>query len=156
VIVSDAGPLIVLLKVNKLSILKDIFETVNVPIAVYDEITLKEQEKNLFLKTEWLKPLKIKKDNDYRLLEQLVDRGEAEAIILAKTLKSQLLVDDSKARKYASLLNINVIGTLGLLKLAKNKGVISEVRGIIKEMIGEGYYIDGRLIAILLKDVGES
>jgi uncharacterized protein len=156
VIVSDAGPLIVLLKVNKLSMLKDIFETVNVPIAVYNEITLKEQEKNLFLKAEWLKPLKIKKDNDYRLLEQLVDRGEAEAIILAKTLKSQLLVDDAKARKYASLLDINVIGTLGLLKLAKNKGVISEVKGIIKEMLAEGYYIEEKLIVMLLKDVGES
>lgn len=155
-IVSDAGPLIVLLKVNQLSILKDVFGTVSVPIAVYNEITLREQEKKLFLKAEWLKPLKIKKDNDYRLLEQLVDRGEAEAIILAKTLKSQLLVDDAKARKYAYLLNINVIGTLGLLKLAKNKGVISEVKGVVKEMLAEGYYIEEKLVTTLLEDVDES
>lgn len=155
-IVSDAGPLIVLLKVNQLSILKDVFGTVSVPIAVYNEITLREQEKKLFLKAEWLKPLKIKKDNDYRLLEQLIDRGEAEAIILAKTLKSQLLVDDAKARKYAYLLNINVIGTLGLLKLAKNKGVISEVKGVVKEMLAEGYYIEEKLVTTLLEDVDES
>ncbi len=155
-IVSDAGPLIVLLKTNKLSILKELFEIVSVPIAVYNEITAKEQEKELFLKIEWIKPAKIKKDNDYKLLEQLVDKGEAEAIILAKELKSSLLADDAKARKYAILLNVEVIGTLGLLKLAKNRGVIPSVKAAIEDMLAEGYYIDGRLIAKLLEDVGEA
>jgi predicted nucleic acid-binding protein len=42
VIVSDAGPLIVLLQTNKLSILKDLFTTVKVSAAVYNEITVKE------------------------------------------------------------------------------------------------------------------
>ena len=44
-IVADAGPLIVLLKTNKLSILKELFGAVNIPIAVYDEITVRAQEK---------------------------------------------------------------------------------------------------------------
>ena len=155
-IVSDAGPLIVLLKTNKLSILKELFGTVNVPLAVYDEITVKEQEKAVFLKIDWLKPVKIKKDNDYKLLEELVDKGEAEAIILAKELKSPLLADDAKARKYAMLLNVEVMGTLGLLKLAKNRGVITSVKVAIRDMLAEGYYIDHRLVTKLLEDVGES
>jgi uncharacterized protein len=156
VIVSDAGPLIVLLQTDVLSILKELFETVNVPIAVYDEITVKEQEKALFLKMDWIKPVKIKKDNDYVLLEELVDRGEAEAIILAKNLKSPLLVDDAKARKYARLLGVEVMGTLGLLKLAKTRGVIPSVKAIINDMLSNGYYIDSKLIARLLEDIGES
>ena len=155
-IVSDAGPLIVLLKTNKLSILKDLFGTVTVPAAVYDEITAKEQEKALFLKIEWIKPAKIKKDNGDGLLEKLVDKGEAEAIILAKELKVSLLVDDAKARKYARLLNVEVIGTLGLLKMAKTRGVIVSVKATIRDMLAEGYYIDSRLITKLLEDVGES
>jgi uncharacterized protein len=156
VIVSDAGPLIVLLKTNKLSILKELFRTVNVPTAVYNEITAKEQEKKLFLKIEWIKLKKIKSDKDYLLLEKLIDRGEAEAIILAKELKTPLLVDDAKARKYAILLNVEVIGTLGLLKLAKNHGVIPSVKTVIRDMLFEGYFIDSRLITKLLEDVGES
>ena len=44
-IVSDAGPLIVLLQTNQLSILKELFGKVNVPIAVYTEITVKEKRK---------------------------------------------------------------------------------------------------------------
>jgi uncharacterized protein len=156
VIVSDAGPLIVLLQINKLSILKELFGVVKVPVAVYAEITVKEQEKVAFSNVEWLKPVKVKKDNDYKLLDELVDSGEAEAIILAKQLKLPLLADDAKARKYAALLNVEVIGTLGLLKLAKNRRIIPSVKVIIKEMLTEGYYIDARLIAKLLRDVEES
>jgi predicted nucleic acid-binding protein len=156
VIICDAGPLIVLLQIKKLSILKELFGTVKVPVAVYDEITVNEHEKAAFLKAEWLKPVKVKKDNDYKLLEELVDKGEAEAIILAKQQKLPLLADDAKARKYAALLNVEVMGTLGLLKLAKNRGVIPSVKVVIKDMLAEGYYIDGRLVAKLLLDVGES
>jgi predicted nucleic acid-binding protein len=54
VIVSDAGPLIVLLKTNKLSILKELFGTVNVPTAVFKEITAKEQEKAKEMPGYWL------------------------------------------------------------------------------------------------------
>jgi predicted nucleic acid-binding protein len=156
VIVSDAGPLIILLKTGKLSILKELSGTVNVPVAVYNEIIAREQEKVLFQKMEWIKPVKIKKDNDFKLLEQLVDNGEAEAIILAKTLKLPLLVDDAKARKYATLLNVEVMGTLGLLKQAKNHGVIASVKDTIKDMLTQGYYIDSKLKDKLLEDVGET
>ncbi len=132
------------------------FGTVNVPIAVYDEITVKEQENAVFSKTEWIKPIEIKKDNDYKLLDQLIGKGEAEAIILAKESKALLLVDDAKARKYAILLGVEVMGTLGLLKLAKTRGVIPSVKAVIRDMLAEGYYIDGRLITKLFDDVGES
>ena len=57
-IVSDASPLIVLLKTNNLFILKDLFEKIIVPTAVYKEITAKEQEKAIFGKMEWIKTRK--------------------------------------------------------------------------------------------------
>lgn len=67
-----------------------------------------------------------------------------------------MLVDDAKARKYAALLNVDVIGTLGLLKLAKNHGVLASVREAIKDILAQGYYIDNRLVVKLLEDAGES
>lgn len=90
------------------------------------------------------------------MLEKLIGRGEAEAIVLAKELRATLLMDDAKARRYAKLLNVEVIGILGLLKLAKNHGLISSVRETINDMLAEGYYIEDRLIKKILKDVGES
>ena len=130
-IVSDAGPLIVLAQTNRLMILKELFGTINVPLAVYNEITVKEREKAVFAEIDWIKRVKVRKDNDYKLLEELVDMGEAEAIILAKQLTLTLLVDDAKARKYARMLNVDVLGTLGLLKLAKNRKVIPSVKEVI-------------------------
>ena len=155
-IVSDASPIIVLLKTNNLSILKDLFEKITIPTAVYKEITAKEQEKIIFDKIDWIKTRNIKNTQENVLLEKLIDKGEAEAIILAKELKTTLLLDDAKARKYAKLLNVEVIGTLGLLKIAKNRGVIPSVKKVISDMLAEGYYIEDKLITKILEDVGES
>jgi predicted nucleic acid-binding protein len=156
VIVSDASPLIVLLKTNNLFILKDLFEKITVPTAVYKEITAKEQEKIIFDKIEWIETRNIKNTQENVLLEKLIDKGEAQAIVLAKELKTTLLLDDAKARKYAKLLNVEVIGTLGLLKIAKNRGVIPSVKKIISGMLAEGYYIEDKLVTQILEDVGES
>jgi predicted nucleic acid-binding protein len=109
----------VLLKTNNLFILKDLFEKIAVPTAVYKEITAKEQEKIIFDKIDWIETRKSKNTQENVLIEKLIDKGEAEAIVLAKELKTTLLLDDAKARKYAKLLNVGVIGTLGLLKIAK-------------------------------------
>ena len=152
-IVSDAGPLIVLLKTNKLSILQELFKKIIVPTAVYQEITEKEQERVIFEEIDWIEVRDVTKED--HLLEKLIDKGEAEAIILAKQLKTSLLVDDAKARKYAVLLDVEVIGTLGLLKMAKKRGIIPSVKDVINDMLVEGYYIEEKLIALILKDVDE-
>jgi hypothetical protein len=104
---------------------------------VYKEITAKEQEKAIFDKMDWIKTKNTKNTADNNLLEKLIDKGEAEAIVLAKELKTPLLVDDAKARKYAKLLNVEVIGTLGLLKMAKTRGVITFVKEAIGAMLAE-------------------
>jgi len=156
VIVSNASPLIVLLKINKLSILKDIFEKIVISEAVYKEITAKEHDKLIFDKLEWIEARSVRNIEMTTLLEKLIDKGEAEAIILARELNATLLIDDAKARKYAKLLNIEVIGTLGLLKIAKRRGLVRSVKKVINSMLAEGYYIEDKLVRKILKDIGES
>ena len=155
-IVSNASPLIVLLKINKLSILKELFEKIVVPEAVYKEITAKEHDKLVFDKLEWIEVRSARNIEMTALLEKLIDRGEAEAVVLARELSATLLIDDAKARKYAKLLNIEVIGTLGLLKIAKRRGLVRSVRKVINGMLAEGYYIEDKLVRKILKDIGES
>jgi len=67
-----------------------------------------------------------------------------------------LIVDDAKARKYARLLNVEVIGTIGILKIAKKRGVIQSVKQAITDILAEGYYIDDKLVTMILEDAGES
>jgi len=155
VIVSNASPLIVLLKTNKLSILKKLFKKIVIPDTVYKEITAKEHDKLVFDKLKWIETRRVKKTEMINLLEKLINKGEAEAIVLAKELNATLLIDDAKARKYAKLLNIEVIGTLGLLKMAKKRGLVQSVRKVIDDMLNEGYYIENRLVRKILKDVDE-
>jgi len=47
IVVSDTTPIISLLKINQLSLLKEMFQTVLIPEAVYNELT-----SNDFYKTE--------------------------------------------------------------------------------------------------------
>jgi len=155
VIVSNAGPLIVLLKTGKISILKDLFQKVLVTMAVWEEITAKDYEKSIFVKMEWIETRKIRNTELAVLLEKLIGRGEAEAIVLAKELEAVLLMDDAKARKHAKLLNVEVIGTLGLLKLAKNNGLISSAKKVIDDMLSKGYYIEDNLIKKILREANE-
>ena len=155
-IVSNASPLIVLLKINKLSILRELFEKIVVPKAVYEEITTKEHERLILGRLEWIEARSVRNTEMTAFLEKLINRGEAEAIVLAKELNVTLLIDDAKARKYAKLLNIEVIGTLGLLKIAKKSGLVQSVRKVIEDMLAEGYYIEDRLVRKILKDIGES
>ena len=155
-IVSNASPLIVLLKINKLLILKELFEKVVIPNAVYKEITAKEHDKLVFDKLKWVETRRVRKTEMINLLEKLIDKGEAEAVVLAKELNATLLIDDAKARKYAKLLNIEVIGTLGLLKIAKKNGLVQSVKKVIDDILTEGYYIEDRLVRKILKEIGES
>lgn len=83
-IVSDASPLIVLLKTNKLSSLQKLFTKIIVPKAVYQEITAKEQEKQIFDKTDWLEIRDIKNSELNNLLKKLIDKAKLKRLFLPK------------------------------------------------------------------------
>ena len=153
-IVSNASPLIVLLKIDKITILEELFQKIIVPEAVFKEITAKEDQRLIFGRLTWIEARKARYV-EVAFLENFVNSGEAQAIALAKKLNATLLMDDAKARKYAKLLNVKVIGTLGLLKMAKRGGLIQSVRKVIDDMLAEGYYIEEKLIRRILQDVGE-
>ena len=66
----------------------------------------------------------------------IVDKGEAEMITLAEEMNAEaVLIDDLKARKIAKLRGLNVIGTIGVLLDAKEKGVIKELKPLLDELI---------------------
>jgi predicted nucleic acid-binding protein len=57
-------------------------------------------------------------------LAKLLDRGEAEAIVLAQSRDARLLIDERKGRAVARRRGVGVIGTGGVLLLAKREHVI--------------------------------
>lgn len=133
-IVSDSSPLIALAKIGMLDIIK--YDIV-IPKAVFDEITRPNRQyaKELY---KWGKDKTIevtnKKAVEYLVL--IVDRGEAETIALAEELNADaVLIDDLKARKIAKLRGLNIIGTIGVLLDAKEKGIIGELKPLLDMLI---------------------
>ncbi len=81
------------------------------------------------------------------LLKDFVDDGEAEAIVLALEVNADLLlVDYRDARNLAKKLGLQVIGTLGILALAKYNRVLLKVKPVIEELVKKGFWISGRII----------
>jgi len=132
-IVSNSSPLIALAKIGML----DVLSGVVIPKAVFDEITKPEKEyvKELY---EWGKDkiIEVKNRKAVEYLELMIDGGEAETIVLAEELNADaVLIDDLKARKIATLRGLNIIGTIGVLLNAKERGFISEVKPLLEELI---------------------
>lgn len=85
-----------------------------------------------------------------------LEKGEAEVLCLAKELKAGLvLLDEEKARKSAVLAGFTVLGTVGLLLLAKDLGLIKEVRSPLNELQKKKFRISERIITEALKKAGE-
>ena len=82
-----------------------------------------------------------------------MDNGEASSIALATEIKNALLIiDERKGREIAKTFNLEIIGTLGLLIKAKEKGVISNLKDIVIELIKSGFRVSDSIVNEILKD----
>jgi len=153
-IVSNTSPLIILKKSEAIFILDALFDSVLIPKSVQRELFKKEKE---FFSS--FKILRFTEPEDYNLakaLKLIVDEGEAEVVALALELNLPVLIDDIKGRRIAEKLGLKFIGSLGLLKIAKKRGIVSEVKPFIQKFLDRGYYFDEKLVRRFLEDVGEN
>ena len=82
--------------------------------------------------------------------------GESEVITVALSQPGTgTVLDDSQARKCAKLLNIPLIGSLGLILRARRENLIPLAKPAIERLISVGLYIDPKTIAEVLAIDGE-
>jgi predicted nucleic acid-binding protein len=82
--------------------------------------------------------------------------GESAVLALASAeAGSWAVVDDWGARRCARSLSIPVIGTLGLVLLAKQEGLIPAARPVIERLRRSGMYLSDEIIREALARVGE-
>jgi predicted nucleic acid-binding protein len=135
-LVTNTSPLIALAKLGMLSLLG---EEVVIPGAVFAELTESTKEYADELGA-WCrdKVLEVRDRQAVGYLALILDRGEAEVIALAEELKTPIvLIDDIKARRIAKLRGLNVVGTLGILLDAKDKGLIRELKPFLDELMNK-------------------
>ena len=83
--------------------------------------------------------------------------GESAAIILAEELgATQLLIDEKAARRVALAHHLPIIGTVGVLLLAKQRELVFNVKEILDALIANGMRIGPRLYQQVLVLAGET
>lgn len=105
---------------------------------------------------DWIVIKAVSNKTRQYLYAEKVDAGEASAIALAMELPSPLLIlDDLKGRKLASQLKISYTGTLGVLVLAKNKGIITALKPYFDKIMDTDFRISPDLLQSILNESGE-
>jgi predicted nucleic acid-binding protein len=92
----------------------------------------------------------------HEIAEWELGRGETAVLALAYAeLGTRAVIDDREARRCARSLAIPLIGTLGLVLLAKQEGRIAAARPIVEMLRGSGMHLAEHLINEVLARVGE-
>ncbi len=159
----DSTPLIYFAKIGRLELLMS--EEVLIPEAVYHEVVTRGLEKGFLdakviqdaVKTKAVKIKKLdpggKKEAEELMKFAQIERGEAEALVLAKGEKAELLMDDAVGQGVARTLNINALWTTSfILKLVSLQLLgRKEAREIIKQLVKAGYRISEDVLLELLE-----
>lgn len=155
IVVTDAGPLIYLAGAGELDILRHLFDAVVVPRVVFDEVTVAGAGRIGSAEVAAATWLRVEIEAPDPRLSATLDAGEASAIPLAERLHATLLVDDASARAVAQDRGIRIVGTLGVLLLAKRAGRVSLVAPILERMAALGMYVSADLRRRVLQAAGE-
>lgn len=162
-VVSDASVLICLGAVRQFQLLRDFYQEIVIPNAVWQEVaivagTRKGAEETLRANREgWLKVQTPGNRALVATLQTTLHTGEAEAIALASELGAALLLmDESDGRREAKALGLNVTGTLGVLMRAKRVGAVAVLKPLLDTLIGQhNFRLARNLYEQALREMGE-
>lgn len=160
-VIADASPLIVLARVDLLWLLRELFDHVLVPPAVHAELEIARRRPGYraleqSFSENWLLPAMVEASQGASLSGLPTGAGEREAILLAILRPCRfLLIDDRGGRLAAKKLGLPVVGTAGVLLLAKERGLISSVAQMLDRLASEGFRLAPSLKHELLAQARE-
>jgi len=148
-VVSNTSPLIWLAKIGRLMLLKTLFTEVVIPGRVCDEATLEKQSADTVLiskaiEDEWIKVSEEEMEEAHVLAEASgLHLGEAEAILLAQKLGTELIIDEREASITAQMFGVRPMGTMAVLLLALGRGklTLDEFKECLDNLIASGFWL---------------
>ena len=155
VVVSDAGPLISLGRLDLLHLLTTLFSAVHVPQLVVLEClarpaNLDAQRIRVMLSSGQFKVCAA----DPMDLPGL-EPGECAAIGHALTISAGVLLDDGAARHRAAALGLPVMSTLGVLVRARQRDLVGPLAPLLATLRSTGQRLGREAVAQALLAVGE-
>jgi uncharacterized protein len=161
IIVSDTSPINNLAAINHLHLLQQLYGTVLIPEAVYQELTDPNFPVAGAIEVQTFTWIQTRPVQDRILVEALsneLDIGEAEAIALAIEMKAdRVLIDERRGRMVAARLNLGYTEILGILVEAKSQRLISAVKPLLDALINQaGFWVAEPLYKRVLQLVDEN
>lgn len=152
--ICNAGPIIALAKINRLLLLRELANTVLVPITVFHELLAKpgaDADHIIEASQSFLKVVEPPKNiiPEVMLASRQLDAGEKQVIALASSTSPTFTVvlDDAAGRRVARRLGYPLLGFVGMLLIAKHRGLVSDVFSLLTEARVQGYWLSDELLA---------
>ena len=157
--VVDASPIILLAKTGHLVLLPATADKLLIPKSVAEEIRQAPSDDPA---RTWLDAEGEQFVEPTGPIAETVaawDLGRGESRVLSVGVRRDgwtALVDDGAARRCGKGLDVPIIGTLGLLVVAKRKGDLAAVRPVAKALRRAGLHVDDDVVDQVLCMVGEA
>jgi len=157
-VVLNASPIICMGKAGIADILPLLFNEIVVPKEVMREIlgqgTTKDKGDVLGL-YPWINLV-----DDVLVAPQVAawDLGQGESTVISFVLRNDgfwAVIDDREARRCAAALHCRHTGTLGIIVLAKRRGVIPSIREYLGKLKEAGLYLSDELVDQVCQNSGE-
>jgi len=148
-VASNSSPLIWLAKIGRLTLLKTLFGEVLIPMRVYEESALRKRSADAVLigkavEEGWIKVSEERMEEADALADVSgIHLGEAEAILLAQKLDTELIIDEREASATAQMFGVRPIGTIAvlLLALARDFITLGEFRECLDSLLSSGFWL---------------
>jgi len=156
--VLDTSPLILLSRIVRLDLLLTIGRRLVVPIPVLEEIRAKGEQDLAVQQVRGASYLEAvpAPATPESILRWDLGRGESSVLAWATETHGALaLLDDMAARRCAESLGVPLLGTAGLVLLAKRRGHIPAASPVLSELVEAGMYLSDTTLSELRRRAGE-
>lgn len=156
--VLDASPIILLGKADLLKTVSPLAKVWIIPEGVIREVEAKRPIEPYLSEISYSS--EVVQENVSKIHPSIaawdLGRGESEVLTLALGKPGTgVVLDDLQARKCAALFDISLIGSLGLILLAKRKGSLNLAKPEIERLKAVGLHIDSAMLTRILTRIGE-
>jgi len=158
-VISNSSPLIALSSIKELDLIRKLWGRIIIPRAVFKETVVAGKRKSgasdiASACRSWIRVINVKNRQEVAALQTVLDEGEAEVVTLGQEVKADLLLfDNREPRLFAGTLNFKVLGTIGIIKMGWQMGLVSDAGSKLQQLRQKGFWIDDILFNKILSDL---
>jgi len=157
-LVCNASPLILLAQTDHLPLLNQMFDSIIVPEAVWNEVRLHGTDSPVTVAVTQahnngvFEILHVENRLAVNAMLGRLHLGEIETIVGSCEIGADgVVLDDLFARKKAKQMGLHVIGTIGLFIMAHKRGLIPDLKAVCESLQAAKFRISNELLNEILK-----